>query len=49
MNVTDTRIMNTEVDADSPANRGNRVVVVSLLNLSLLLLLGSLLISGLRT
>lgn len=42
--------MSTEVGADSPVSRGNRVVVVSLPSLSLLGLLGlGLLLSGLQT
>ena len=50
MRTNDIRMFDSEVDAVSPANRGTRVVVLSLLNLSLLvLLLGGLLISGLQT
>ena len=47
------QILTLEVDADSPASRGNRVVIVSLptpsLGLSLGLLGLGLLVSGLQT
>ena len=46
---TDERIMTLEVDADSPASRGNRVVVDSLSPLSLELLGIGLLVCGLQT
>jgi len=41
--------MTLEVDADSPASRGNRVVIVSLPTISLGLLVLGLLVSGLHT
>ncbi len=53
MNMIDVKATISEVDADSPASRGNRSVVVSLPNQSPTLLLGllvlGLLISGLQT
>ena len=49
----DIRTISSEVDADSPASRGNRVVIVSLPTQSLQIVLGllglGLLLSGLRT
>ena len=50
MSMIDIRTISSEVDADSPASRGNRGVIVSLLAISLLgLLVLGLLVSGLRT
>ena len=43
------RIMTLEVDADSPASRGNRVVIDSLPTISLGLLVLGLLVCGLQT